>query len=153
MECSICLSDITAATGVYTTSCRHSFHFRCAVTWFVNSEVENCPMCRHEMGENEKLPEEAEEEEEEEDEDEDEDEEEEEEDSIPEFNEEEHALWVFRKTFQMLDNNDSIMATERAYIPQQEDVRWRSRRTDIKHLRWRTMRTDGRFIDDGYDTA
>ena len=77
MECSICLSDITAATGIYTTSCGHSFHFRCAVTWFVNAEVENCPMCRHEMGENEKLPEEPEEEEEEEDEEDDEEEEEE----------------------------------------------------------------------------
>jgi hypothetical protein len=139
MECSICLSDITAATGVYTTSCGHSFHFRCAVTWFVNAEVENCPMCRHEMGENEKLPEEPGEDEEEY---EDEEEEEEDHDGIPEFDEESHALWVFRKTFQMLDDNDSIIPNGRA-----EPVE------DLYELRWRAMRTDARPIDDGYETA
>ena len=136
MECSICLSDITALTGVYTTSCGHSFHFRCALTWFVNSEVENCPMCRHEMGENEKLPEEPQEEYEEE--------EEEEEDSdcaIPEFDDEAHALWVFRKTFQMLEDNDSIVPDGYVVNHGAEDLRWRS------------MRTDSRPVDDGYETA
>ena len=94
-------------------------------------------MCRHEMGENEKLPEEPEEEDEEEDE-----EDQEEEDSIPEFDEESHALWVFRKTFQMLDDNDSIIPNGRA-----EPVE------DLYELRWRAMRTDARPIDDGYETA
>jgi hypothetical protein len=143
MECSICLSDITAATGVYTTSCGHSFHFRCAVTWFVNAEVENCPMCRHEMGENEKLPEEPEEEE---------DEEEEGEDEsfvrseIPRFDDEAHALWVFRKTFQMLDDNLSIVPTgEVEPIPE----------SDLEDIYWRANRTACRQIDDddGYETA
>jgi hypothetical protein len=93
------------------------------------------------MGENEKLPEEPEEEEEyEEDE---EDEEEEEHDGIPEFDEESHALWVFRKTFQMLDDNDSIIPNGRA-----EPVE------DLYELRWRAMRTARRRpIDDGYATA
>lgn len=90
-------------------------------------------MCRHEMGENEKLPEEPEEEDEED---------QEEEDSIPEFDEESHALWVFRKTFQMLDDNDSIIPNGRA-----EPVE------DLYELRWRAMRTDARPIDDGYETA
>ena len=148
MDCSICLSEISTLTGVYTTSCGHSFHFRCAVTWFVNAEVENCPMCRHEMGDNEKLPDQPEEEEEEQ-------EEEEDSDSIPDYNEEDHALWVFRKTFQMLDENDSIMVTEHAELQQihLEEFRWRSRRTDVKHFRWRTMRTDGRLVTDGYETS
>jgi hypothetical protein len=143
MECSICLSDITAATGVYTTSCGHSFHFRCAVTWFVNAEVENCPMCRHEMGENEKLPEEPEEEE---------DEEEEGEDEsfvrsvIPRFDDEAHALWVFRKTFQMLDDNLSIIPTgevEPAPESDLEDIYWRANRTACRQI----------DDDDGYETA
>ena len=95
-------------------------------------------MCRHEMGENEKLPEEPEEEED----DEEDEEDQEEEDSIPEFDEESHALWVFRKTFQMLDDNDSIIPNGRA-----EPVE------DLYELRWRAMRTDARPIDDGYETA
>ena len=137
MECSICLNDITVLTGVYTTSCGHSFHFRCALTWFINSEVENCPMCRHEMGENEKLPDEPVEDEEEEEEEEDEDRE-----SIPDFNDEEHALWVFRKTFQMLDDNDSIVPTGRA-----------DKGEDLWELRWRARRTEIRRDDEGYETA
>jgi hypothetical protein len=92
------------------------------------------------MGENEKLPEEPEEEEE--DEEDEEEEEDEEHDGIPEFDEESHALWVFRKTFQMLDDNDSIIPNGRA-----EPVE------DLYELRWRAMRTDARPIDDGYETA
>ena len=140
MECSICLSEITAATGVYTTSCGHSFHFRCAVTWLLHAEVENCPMCRHEMGNDERLPEEPEEEEEEEEEDEDEDAD----DNIPEFDEEAHALWVFRKTFQMLEDNASIVPVGRA---DKEDDAW--------ELRWRARRVanNDRSTDDGYETA
>ena len=144
MECSICLSEITAKTGVYTTSCGHSFHFRCAVTWLLHAEVENCPMCRHEMGNDERLPEEPEEEEEEE-------EEEDEEESfvgsvIPRFDDEAHALWVFRKTFQMLDDNLSIVPTgevERAPESDLEDIYWRANRTACRQI----------DDDDGYETA
>jgi len=100
-------------------------------------------MCRHEMGENEKLPEEPEEPEEEEEE---EEEAEEEEDCvIPEFDDEAHALWVFRKTFQMLDDNLSIVASgeadERIDL---DDVYWRANRSSFGNVRTH---------DDGYETA
>ena len=73
-------------------------------------------MCRHEFGDLERLPPsedvDAEEEyEDEEDEDED-DEEELEAEEIPAFDEGVHALWVMRKTFEMLDDGLSITSDE-----------------------------------------
>ena len=100
------------------------------------------------MGEDEKLPpEEGYEEEEEE-------EEEEEGDvegsmrsvDIPEFDGAAHALWVFRKTFQMLDDNLSIVPTgevERGPESDLEDVYWRANRTACRQI----------DDDDGYETA
>ena len=74
MECSICYNEITSATGKVELSCSHSFHFSCLTKWFDRQKSEgadeNCPMCRHEANEFEKMPEPAEEEEDEEDEDE-----------------------------------------------------------------------------------
>lgn len=96
-------------------------------------------MCRHEMGNDERLPEEPEEGEDEEEEEEEEDEDRE---SIPDFNDEEHALWVFRKTLQMLDDNDSIVPTGRA-----------DKGEDLWELRWRARRTEIRRDDEGYETA
>jgi hypothetical protein len=106
-------------------------------------------MCRHEMGEMERLPEEKEEDEEE---DEDDEEEEEEDqrfiirsDDIPDFDDGAHALWVFRKTFQMLDENDSIAAAGLAEAPGEDD--------DFESLLWRSSRCcDARPLD-GYETA
>lgn len=77
MDCSICYSKITSATGKVELSCSHSFHFSCLTTWFDRQKCqgthENCPLCRHESTEFEKLPEAMyEEDEDEEDEDEDE---------------------------------------------------------------------------------
>ena len=167
MDCSICLSAITAATGVYTTSCGHTFHFRCAVTWLVHAEVENCPMCRHEMGDDERLPEEdhehlTEDEEEEEDDDE---EDEDDEETIPRFDAETHAFWVLRKTFQMLDDNESIVPElARADLPKiMRSLVYRNGRL-VQEYRIQPppripSRPSGRellrrlCVDDGYDTA
>ena len=99
-------------------------------------------MCRHEMGNDERLPEEPEEGEDDNEDEEDEEDEEEDRESIPDFNEEEHALWVFRKTFQMLDDNDSIVPTGRV-----------DKGEDLWELRWRARRTDNRHSDEGYETA
>jgi len=60
MECSICYSEITSATGKVELSCSHPFHFSCLTTWFDKQKCqgthENCPLCRHESSDFEKLP-------------------------------------------------------------------------------------------------
>lgn len=65
---------------------------------------------------------------------------------IPRFDDEAHALWVFRKTFQMLDDNLSIVPTgevERAPESDLEDIYWRANRTACRQI----------DDDDGYETA
>lgn len=60
MECSICYNEITSATGKVELSCSHPFHFSCLTTWFDKQKLqgahENCPLCRHEANEFEKMP-------------------------------------------------------------------------------------------------
>jgi hypothetical protein len=60
MECSICFNAITSTTGKVELSCSHPFHFSCLTTWFDKQKLqgahENCPLCRHESNEFEKLP-------------------------------------------------------------------------------------------------
>jgi len=60
MECSICYSDITSATGKVELSCLHPFHFSCLTQWFNKQKSqgshENCPLCRHESNDFEKMP-------------------------------------------------------------------------------------------------
>jgi len=60
MECSICYSEITSATGKVELSCLHPFHFSCLTTWFNKQKCqgshENCPLCRHESNDFEKMP-------------------------------------------------------------------------------------------------
>ena len=56
MECPICYEQISKDTGQVTTSCGHSFHFKCLNTWYwqqsQNEEGrESCPCCRKEPGE------------------------------------------------------------------------------------------------------
>lgn len=60
MECSICYNAITSATGKVELSCSHPFHFSCLTTWFDKQNYQgmhaNCPICRHEANEFEKMP-------------------------------------------------------------------------------------------------
>lgn len=60
MECSICFNAITSQTGKVELSCSHPFHFSCLTTWFDKQKMtggcENCPLCRHEANEFEKMP-------------------------------------------------------------------------------------------------
>lgn len=60
MECSICFNAITSATGKVELSCSHPFHFSCLTTWFdkqkTQGSCENCPLCRHEANDFEKMP-------------------------------------------------------------------------------------------------
>jgi len=45
MDCPICFDAITAATGLVTTSCGHSFHLSCIAVWY-SKEDASCPCCR-----------------------------------------------------------------------------------------------------------
>lgn len=123
MECTICLESIDERTGSATLSCNHSFHFGCLARWILKTQ--SCPYCRHETNAFETIHQ-----------DEEPDDEsdyestaitEEEEPSlrwvrvgpghwrtfplislqIPEFNEEDHALWVFRSLFQDLGESET----------------------------------------------
>jgi Ring finger domain len=139
---------INASTGSATTSCGHTFHFNCLANWCIkkvqSDDHQNCPLCRHEMVESERLPEPAADEEEEDDDDYTDRDEEEEDDEvdedfqiwqdrimeeamarasraaagIPEFDEAAHALWVMRTTFERLDDGESIDSGGPAIINQ-----------------------------------
>jgi hypothetical protein len=71
MECTICYNEINSSTGKVELSCSHPFHFSCLTTWFDKQNYQgmhaNCPICRHEANEFEKMPEPIEDEEEEDD--------------------------------------------------------------------------------------
>ena len=128
-NCSICLDDILTTTGSATLSCGHYFHIGCLGRWLMKND--SCPYCRHEANEKERI---AEDQEVSESEYEDEEYEEDTDDDyagpfvwrrlvpgdrvvveilkpIPDYNEEEHALWVFRTTMEMLENQESIQVT------------------------------------------
>ena len=50
LECSICLENITCTTTNYTaTSCGHTFHSKCLVTYIINYKKEKCPYCRQDL--------------------------------------------------------------------------------------------------------
>ena len=119
MDCSICFEAITKETGSTTTSCGHTFHFSCLARWSLQKihteSSQNCPICRNVFSEIECIPQNASEETEDS---EDSEETEETEERIPyyivrpyhipKFNEESHALWVMRTTFNRLDEGVSI---------------------------------------------
>jgi hypothetical protein len=62
-DCPCCFEPIAASVAVL--SCSHRFHITCLVNWFATQSAQelpqNCPCCRAEAGENERLPEESEE--------------------------------------------------------------------------------------------
>ena len=148
MDCSICFDAINASTGSTTTSCGHTFHFRCLANWSIQkiqtASHQNCPLCRHEMVESERLPELDEDEEEDEEDEEDDDDYTDRDDQedeaylqfeiendqaaqraaagIPEFDEAAHALWVMRTTFERLDDGESIDSGEAPVINQKDPV-------------------------------
>lgn len=53
MDCSICYDPITKETGKAELSCSHTFHLKCLSKWFLKNE--NCPCCRHQANETEKM--------------------------------------------------------------------------------------------------
>ena len=108
------MNAITAATGQTTTSCGHTYHLGCFVRWIMNPEHETCPLCRAVPAEEEKVAPHNESEA---------DEEEDADDwgsdrstnlEIPEFDAENHALWVMRRTFDLAEagSNASVTSVE-----------------------------------------
>lgn len=56
MQCAICHDDVTAETGRTVMSCGHEFHIRCLVQWLQKPDgAGNCPCCRKEPTEMERL--------------------------------------------------------------------------------------------------
>jgi len=125
MDCTICFEPIDERTGSATLSCGHLFHFGCLARWILKNQT--CPYCRHTTNAFETIH--ADEEPDDESEYESTEISEEEVESalrwvrvgpghwrtfprvipqIPEFNEEEHALWVFRSFFQQLEETESL---------------------------------------------
>ena len=55
-DCAICYEAVTAATGRSVMSCGHEFHMRCLVQWLQKPDGSgNCPCCRAEPSELERL--------------------------------------------------------------------------------------------------
>jgi len=55
-DCAICCDEVTKATGRSVMSCGHEFHMRCLVQWLQKPDgTGNCPCCRAEPGEKERL--------------------------------------------------------------------------------------------------
>lgn len=55
-DCAICFSEVTAATGRTVMSCGHEYHMRCLFQWLQKPDGSgNCPCCRHEPTEHERL--------------------------------------------------------------------------------------------------
>jgi hypothetical protein len=61
MNCSICHDSINQSTGKVEISCSHIFHYKCITTWYnsqkASDKPENCPCCRYEVPDIQKLPE------------------------------------------------------------------------------------------------
>ena len=56
MDCPVCYEEITRETGQVTTSCGHTFHFKCLNAWYYHQISDgaaegSCPYCRKEPGE------------------------------------------------------------------------------------------------------
>jgi hypothetical protein len=56
VSCPICMDAIVArVTGETRTSCGHSFHFQCLVSWMSVGSRKRCPVCRAEPSEKERI--------------------------------------------------------------------------------------------------
>lgn len=131
MECTICLEPIDERTGSATLSCSHIFHFGCLARWILKTQ--SCPYCRHETNAFETIQHDEEADDESESEYESTAITEEDQRSlqwvrvgpgrwrtfprvvsqIPRFNEEDHALWVFRSFFQQLEEAEPKPVSEK----------------------------------------
>ena len=164
MDCTICFEPIDERTGSATLSCGHIYHFGCLARWILKTQT--CPYCRHQTNSFETIyaDEESEESESESEYESTTVSEHEEQPSlrwvrvgpghwrtfprlipeIPEFDEEEHALWVFRSFFQEVEQTETLppVSTEKQdqHIPYVD-------------LLFRHERTFDAGQDRGYDSA
>ena len=144
MDCSICFDAIAATTGSATLSCGHQYHLGCIARWLMTNE--SCPYCRHAPTEHERVAQPSHDDEDSEDDMFDEDDRSSASASldIPAFDDECHALWVLRQTFEMLERGESlavapVQTQEQTPAPlfewhssaQLEDVRRRQNQWDL----------------------
>jgi len=108
---------------------------------------DSCPLCRGETVQEEKFLADEELSEDEDDEDED-DLNEDDADSIPEYNQEAHAFWVFRTTFDRLDDGESIVSIG----SEEKRVEAAAELLRIRHMPHAVMFLD-QAIERGYESA
>ena len=159
MDCSICLEKVDETTGSATLSCGHLFHFGCLARWILKNET--CPYCRHQTNAFESIQESDDEETLSDD----------ESQSIeqapslrwirvgpghwrifedavvhqiPDYDENAHALWVFRNFFEALENTNTLEVS--ASQEKEHHIPYR----DIFH---RHLHTYDISNDRGYESA
>jgi hypothetical protein len=144
-ECSICTEEIKKETGQVTLACSHQFHLGCIGRWLMRSD--SCPLCRGETVQEEKFLADEELSEDELNDDED-DLDEDDADSIPEYDQEAHAFWVFRTTFDRLDDGESIVSIR----SEEKKVEAAAELLRIRHMPHAVMFLD-QDIERGYESA
>jgi hypothetical protein len=163
MDCSICMEEINGQTGQALLSCGHVYHIGCVARWL--SKHDSCPYCRHLATEKERISDgDTETDSEYDDEPEpytNEDLEAAEQlrwirvgrgrwrvfDStqfIPDYDSEDHALWVFRTVFGTLDDPEGIPPV----IPKDSSEEHET----IESIRVRHRVTDD-MLERGYESA
>lgn len=154
MDCSICFDAIAASTGSATLSCGHQYHLGCIARWLMTNE--SCPYCRHSPTEHERIAQPSNDEAEDEGSDmSDEDDRSSASLDIPAFDDECHALWVLRETFEMLERGESLEPVP-APAPVQEQAlyfEWHGS-AQLEDIRRRQNQLDLYLGEDrGYESA
>ena len=143
------MCDLTAKTGSAQLSCGHQFHLGCIGRWILKTET--CPMCRHEMGDHEKIAEDEASASDDEDFYESEDEQQSSLLIIPKFDAESFALRVMRDTFEKVEAGEPYMGTmnEKPSMRTYIDAQGRETKLNQNSHLWRC---GGAFVD-GYGSA
>ena len=158
MDCSICLNVIKKETGETKLACGHLFHIACIGRWILKNE--SCPCCRTKMCEEARISEDNEDSDSESEYSDDSDDSESEsaiwqahrrvDADIPKFNEETHAFWVLRETFQRIEEDLSITPTTEHMPPTSDFRNWHERNHTARD---RGSVTEYWTRDSGYESA
>jgi hypothetical protein len=165
MDCSICMEEINGQTGQALLSCGHVYHIGCVARWL--SKHDSCPYCRHIASDKERISE-SDTETDSDSQHDDEAESYTAEDIaaaqqlrwirvgerrwrvfdstqfIPDYDSEQHALWVFRTVFGTLDDPERIPPV----VPKDTSDEYEA----IESIRMRHRVTDD-MLERGYESA
>jgi len=164
MDCSICFETIADSTWSARLSCGHLYHFGCLARWVLKNQT--CPYCRHQTNAYETIHEDSDSEEESEYIDDAESQSIDEEPNLrwirigpghwrifddavtqlPDFNEEDHAFWVFRNLFGSLEEDEPLPQPTPLSQKQEYDE-------TQQHLLFRHRHIYDSSTDKGYESA